>query len=337
MFVTGPAWQVLRARALLSVPRGSNANPSSPYPLGVWRTKGYYRVLSGTKRGYRIEAVSTDIGSALLSDAELLLDHCAEHQVTAWQQVNSVRWVSAAWVSISFYYWSFFLLQALSRLMGRTSWYLGRSEVGELDTLSPSGGYSPGAGCFGLEVAGNVSVTESEVSLKKLKGKLHESMWRDWDSLIRSEIVPKLSGSLNVDEDRLFTALLTAGNRLGPDWPSSFRNIVNYRPGFAYTAVQRVRVLDAFSSFRTKTGNEVARVIERFEDNLLRLDKQDGIRRSPAVVAFLLADLTFLLHAVTRELHHELIDRNGLDRRWIERRNAFLRTQGVPVGPSWPC
>ena len=59
--------------------------------------------------------------------------------------------------------------------------------------------------------------------------------------------------------------------------------------------------------------------------------------RTPQIAILLLVDLAFILHALVSELHWELIDRHGLDRRWRLDRQAFLRKNGVLTKDGiWP-
>jgi hypothetical protein len=138
-------------------------------------------------------------------------------------------------------------------------------------------------------------------------------------------------------EVRLFTAMSRSARQLGEDWPSAFRNAINYRPGFAYTAVRRTNVLQSLNYLRKPSTYEVAEVLDRFESNLALARGRTPILSSTQAVLELLIDLTFLIHAITTELHSELLERHRLDVRWRGSRHRFLRTANLYTDDSvWP-
>ena len=123
----------------------------------------------------------------------------------------------------------------------------------------------------------------------------------------------------------MFSAIVRTSQVLGEDWPSAFRNMVNYRTGFAYTAVRRKAVLKSFSFLREPCSYNTVELIERFERCLLTAPTSKAIQNTPQIVLELLIDLTFLMHAIATELHRELIDRHHLDTRWRLSRQKFLK------------
>jgi hypothetical protein len=124
---------------------------------------------------------------------------------------------------------------------------------------------------------------------------------------------------------------------LGDDWPSAFRNAINYRSGFAYTAVRRENVLKSFNYLRAPSTYDIAEVLDRFERTLLSVKSSDRILLLPQVVLELLVDLTFIIHALATELHAELVDRHRLDVRWRGGRQRFLKTNKLTTEDGiWP-
>lgn len=336
-FPKGSIWQSLRRDCLTAIPPESRVNYASPIGLAGWVERGFYTVSSVTARRFELVAAVDDFGSALLTDVELLLDSAAEHQVSLWRHVNTDAWLSPAWMAVTFYYWAFYLGQAITRLTGRTAWFVNKKAADSLKRLGPMAPASPGYGCFRLTCGPSVSVTDREVILEKAPSRVHDELWRVWSSLCDSRLrmLPCLSSTSL--EERLFTCIARAARKLGPEWPSAFRNVVNYHVGFAYTSVRKLRILGTFGYLRTPQNYHIEDLVARFERSLLSVQSRDAMLLSPQTVCNLLVDYTFILHSIATELHIELISRNGLDRRWQMRRLTFLRSNNVLLkNTGWP-
>jgi hypothetical protein len=181
-----------------------------------------------------------------------------------------------------------------------------------------------------------VSATERFVVLEKAREKIHDEVWRLWfrGCLDRLMLTSGTPGSL---EERLFAAIARTAQNLGDDWPIVFRNAVNYRPGFAYTAVRRDYLLKSLSYLKSPATYDVEELIGRFERAVVQARNPAVLTNSPQLILEILVDMTFLIHAVVSELLRELVDRHSLDRRWLGCRQHFLRTKGL-VAPEgcWP-
>ena len=104
--------------------------------------------------------------------------------------------------------------------------------------------------------------------------------------------------------------MIKSNNSVGDDWPSQCRTAVNYWAGFAYTAVRREHVLKSFSYLRQPATYDIGQILDRFESTLHRTRGRTPILNAPQTVLELLVDLTFILHAISIELHRELADLN---------------------------
>ncbi len=52
----------------------------------------------------------------------------------------------------------------------------------------------------------------------------------------------------------------------------------------------------------------------------------------------MLVDLTILISRIAHALHDEIVDRSGVDRRWLASKNRFSQQRGLVVaGTPWPC
>jgi hypothetical protein len=332
----GPLWQSLRQAALFSIPEGTLLRPGIPNSLREWQIKGYYTVRRVSGTGFELEVSGPEIGSVLLADAENLLDAAAEHQVSIWRHINANYWLSPAWLSVTTYYWAFFLLLALSRLLGKTTWYIDR-EVGlRLVRLANIQSARPGQGCFRLEVGKELSISGRQLTLRKRGGRVHDEIWRNWDQICRQDLSPLLQGTANSMEDRLFTVVIRVNNVLGPEWPSAFRNAVNYRPDYAYSGVRRTRILDSFSYLRHPLTYDFSEILERFEHRAISLTT-NSINNTPQEVAKLLVDYTFILYSLVTDLHSEVLDRRRINPRSRDARTRFGGDNGLSSGNGrWP-
>src|SRR5258708_36866669 len=131
----------------------------------------------------------------------------------------------------------------MSRRTGYSAWHLPRDFVRNLKIIGPVAAKSPGAGCFRLICGAHTTLTDRQVMLEKSGGRVHDEIWRIWFESCASRVKRLCGGSSGSGEERLFTAIGRSARNIGNDWPSAFRNAVNYHPGFAYTAVRRKQVL----------------------------------------------------------------------------------------------
>jgi hypothetical protein len=309
---------------------------AQPVTLAGWQSNGYYVVHATTRRTFQLTVPSADFGGALLTDVECLLDHATEHQATIWASIRENSWVSPAWLAVTVYYWSFYLAQALGRLTGDSAWFLSRDTVRNLRTLGPSAGTAPsGAGCFRVICGPSMTAIDRLVVLTKTDARIHEEIWRRL--FLGCEARLALTPHAGSIEGRTFTAIVRSARHLGDCWPSDFRNAVNYRPGFAYAEIRRTTVLKALAYLKQPPTYDFATVLARLETAVVENRGPSAIDLNPQGVLELLVNLAFLLHAITHELHRELVDRHNLDSRWRLGRQRFLRTRGVlSGGQMWP-
>ncbi len=330
-------WQDLRSECLGAIPSQSRVNIASPLSLALWQKHGFYTVSITTAKRFEVLASSADFGGALLTDVELLLDNAAVHQVSLWRHINLTAWLSPAWLGVTFYYWAFYLTLAITRLTGKTAWFLTKDVARDFKTMGPAFHASPGAGCYRLICGAPTTLTDRTLLLEKTNARIHDEIWRLWFGACSAKIKQFSTGSSSSLEERMFTALARSAQHLGDDWPSAFRNAINYRVGFAYTAVRRLRVLKSLGYLKKPGMYDIASLLERFEKSLVAVRSPSSIFDAPQVVLELLVDFTFIIHAIATDLHQELLDRHGLDTRWRQARQRFLRAHGLNTPDmSWP-
>lgn len=336
-FPKGNIWQDLRSDCLDAIPEGCRTSLVAPVNLAEWQRQGHYTVQAATNKQFEVITSTDDFGSALLTDVEYLLDNATEHQVSLWNHINSQQWISPAWLGVTVYYWAFFLALATTRLTGRTSWFLTPEIARDFKRLAPVGASTPGAGCFRVTCGQAVSATQRIVILRRTDTRIHDEVWRIWFTGCSGRVAKCTAVPGTSLEKPLFEAVAQSARRLGDDWPSAFRNAINYRSGFAYSAVRGKEVSKSFRYLRSPSTYDLAVVLGRFKNCLLMAKSADPIFRNPQIVLRLLVDLTFMIHSLVTELHAELIERHRLDKRWRGGRRRFLQANGLCSDDGvWP-
>jgi len=61
-------------------------------PLREWLNRGAFQVTSCTRSSVAIETAGAEIGAALLSDTEYLLDHASEQRATVYDVLTRADW-----------------------------------------------------------------------------------------------------------------------------------------------------------------------------------------------------------------------------------------------------
>lgn len=332
-FPKGTIWQDLRTRCLDVIPAGSSAPFTAPRPLNAWRKDGYYTVSCTAKDTITVLASGDDFGTALLSDVEHLLDHAAEHHSALYRAVKSDQWLSPAWTVVTIYYWGFFCTLALTRLLGRTSWYLDKEAADDFRRLSNHSS-NVGAGAYRVECKDYVSATNREIKLHKAKDRIHESVWKNATKSL--EAVAR-NNTTNPDELFFYNAIIETASILQPDWPSTLRNTVNYRPGVGYREVLGDRPIDIVQHLRKFRKIPIVGIADAVRFQLSNIDPAQDFAVQPAAVSRLLFHFTLLLQVLATNLHEELVSRHSLDKRWSDKRRHFLKRQGLEdTGFPWP-
>jgi hypothetical protein len=328
-------WQRLRAMSLDAIPAGTRVYHTKALPLNLWRDKGYFRVVSCTKSVISIEAAAHEIGGALLADTEYLLDHAAEHQASIRDSVIEVNWKSPAWMLVTVYYWGFFSAMALTRISGRSVWFLDRKALGQFKTLAGSSAQPP-AGALYLSLEPYVSATVRRMTLRPSKSQLHDASWTTLATLI-TEIFAQCDRNANTLEYRFWRALKRIADVWGFDWASKLRNVVNYRPGYGYREIIKDRALDTAKYLRQKTPISFGGLVDALETESAAIRSGTGPDEEAALGSRLLGLYCISLALINETLHSEVISRQTGDVRWKGLRRSFLTTRcATDAGGTWP-
>lgn len=330
----GTIWQEYRAQALDAIPVGCRSSFSKPVAIRNWLKNGYFSIISADNKGFNIETNLLDFGSALFGDAEHLMDHCAEQMVATRSLLTARNGRSTAWSIVTCYYWGFFAVLALGRLVGKVPIYLDRDAVNRLWSYAatPPTTRKPPAGSFVLstQVRSGSPLTDAKIESKD--DRIHELAWRWLFSNIRSLIASVNQSTANREELLLYTSIVESGNLLDDDWPSQIRNLVNYRPGYAYGFHNRVFLQGKnqpdVASAIDGTWQEATRLLDS-QLAKLRVNSSRGrinLESDADSVACAVYFLSRLVYLVSRELYDEIANRISSDKRFRVARDNFLKS-----------
>lgn len=326
----------MRQRALDAIPLGSSIDFRSPLTLAAWQARGTYTITSTSSARFTIAVAPSDFGGALVSDAAFHLDHALEHQASLMKTSGGGNWTSPAWQVVTIYYWAYFSAMALSRLLGKTVWFVTPAVAQQFSGLASAGSPRVTQGAYELTCGLNLSAGSRNIELAKRQRRLHEQLWSTVFGLIASVHQEVGAGVATAQEERLFLAIINSARVLGDYWPSSLRNLVNYRPGFAYTAPRFKSCVDAFA-YLSMRRQSIDGVVDRFESNTIAMRASPSVEEHPNLAARMLVDLTLLIDRMAHSLHEEIVERGGLDRRWLASKRRFAQHQGmVLTGAPWP-
>lgn len=330
------AWQYLRSLCLDAIPSGASAYHIRATPLEKWRLTGSFRLLACAPSLITLEAADVEVGTALLADSEYLLDHAAEQRAMVRRFVSELTWNSPAWAAVTVYYWAFFSTMAITRLAGRTTWFLDRTALTEFRRLA-NAPKQPYAGAWKFSIAPYVSANVRGVTLEAARTQLHDAHWKRFHNLV-ADAFSQCDQNANPLEYRLFWCMHEAQRRLGPDWPSSVRNIVNYRPGRAYREVIGATEIDAAPYIRSRSPLTSETLISSLEDTILRFKPTGQVPDDVASLCRLLVLFSAAVAGLSEGLHADILHRSSTDRRWLDLRTRFLRTNcaGNVAGTVWP-
>lgn len=307
-------WQEIRASALDSITSQYPLTPANMYSLVEWLKAGSYSCQTATKSEFSLLVYSDDVGGALLGDAEYFLNHASEQRAAAFAAIEHRKPASDAWLLITYYYWAYFSALAITRMTGKTTWFLDSTHVALLKGAAPSGA-GGGGGAYVLELESPQNATQRILRVKRSKERLHEAVWdRLYKSLAGWVDAARAQGSRTL-EGRMYAALLQTAARHGRDWPSRIRNTVNYRPGAAYDAVTGSRRLRMMSFARPEPMSRVD-VISEHEAAFSAAGATLDPSCNGTVCAQLLMTLCYLLNDLAASIHSELVDRLSLARSW---------------------
>jgi hypothetical protein len=325
MIPRGIIYSELRSKMVGNFPEGSKAVYGDSTTVGEWLSTGSLVVKASTKSKVAFEAPIVEFGSSLLTEIENLLNHCFEHlqELVCVSQDTRVR--SEAWNTVTAYYFAFFSASALLRLLGRPVVFLNRDQLHSFPKLLGSG-VAPNQGAFEIQCVSLISSTHAEFSLQPTN-KVHEATWQRLLGLleeIQRSLVPKPEAREALFYASLSTKVLFS-RYVNYQWPSSVRNLANYRPGFAYKLqTSRSANLKLISEWVQTGSQESSQILKRMvsacHSDIENFDTHVKLLTALGVSLFLLS----------RELYSDLLTRKTLDKRWEHNRRSYRAKMCLP-------
>ncbi len=322
MIPRGPIFAKLRSLGLSFYPTETRTVWGRSSPFHGWLGTGAYVVTGAAGGTISFRACPQDIGEALLTDVEYLTDSCYEHLLEATCFSSDARRRSDAWNVVCMYYFGLFSAQALLRLVGNPVVFLNRDRIASLRHLTGTDhGVSPGA--YLLEKMADVSVTQAEYRLKRLKTRLHDATWRRILELLRALL--QQCAQPKSDDERIFYGMLTTDSLQKVyrewAWPCLVREKANYEIGFAYRLVESENVAKTKALMKSWKCSSPLEVISSLSSSVdaCRLARRptfpDHVR--------LMHSTSICLFLLCRELYSEILKRTSMDRRWEQARRRF--------------
>lgn len=332
-------WQKLRTNALDAIQQGAISSYSNPPTLESWLRTGTYTVSATSAKEYILIAAPTEIGSVFLSEAILNADRALEHSISLRNQLACKRWSSPAWTAVTFYYWTYHLAVALTRLLGKTSWWVTEEIADQLHLLAGIGGKKSGAGPYTVECGTILSATAREFRIKRSnQTRSHDAIWNVWHTRLREYTKPVINVKSTNPETRFYVALVAAANVLGDTWPSDLRNAVNYTHAAGYGAVRKKSPSALYPAISADPPTTFDEMVSRLEGNAALLLRGAPISEQVANASKVLVDFTVAMDVLFKFLLEDVMQRRHIDRRWVNRREDFSRihAERFTVKP-WPC
>ncbi len=284
------------------------------------------------------QAAPYSFASALVNEIQSLLDHASEHRAIVQKIATASNDCSPSWLFVSTYYWSFFCALALLRLGGLAAWHLDKKALQHL--FAGSGLAAPGGGTYVLKVGQTLGTAKRNFHLTGQSDKYHETVWKTLASLTEPEIVrvKGLPGASATQISELEMFMCIANDRFAPpNWPSTLRNAINYRPGFSYTAIDGIDSLKINSYLRKMRFKNVAALVSEYQTLSNELPVKCDVTQYIETTAKMVSIKAIVLGEIATSLMSEVISERKIDKRWSAKRGKFL-TENLPADTDaiWP-
>jgi hypothetical protein len=338
-FPSARLWQICVASALDVLP-DETRSAEKEWTLTAWRTSGELVLAPIQHPGsLTFQGSPYSFASAMLNEVQLLLDHAAEHRVMIHSNVSTNQVCSPSWLFVTTYYWALFAALAFVRLQGKAAWYLDKQSLKTLVAGTPM--RAPSGGTYMLEAGTVQGSARRDFNLKQSSDRFHEATWKLVTELMKPHLDRVTSVTTSGETDQLaeisiFRCLVDDPFRT-PNWPSTLRNAINYRPGFTYQSVHGVDLLDNYAFFRDLVPNGWESISTEYlaiARGISKGSEPDGVLE-PATK--LLSLKALMLGDLTTNLLNQVIVERRMDRRWGQKRDRFLRSKLPNDGHRiWP-
>lgn len=330
MIPFGPVYRELRSLMLAVFPEDMAAPGHKGVNFSQWIELGTYLVSNHDAKSVCLIASPHDLAVALARDVELLVDSCFEQLFEILTHSASTA-RSPSWGVVTCYYYGFYAVQALSRILGHPITYLDDTRVSTISKIS-SVPLKLGAGSFAVSKTRDLSATQSEFKFSKSKLRPHDAVWKSVlqrlsDLRTVHKPSPSSSDLAAAQEFQLFDTIASsrpfrAFQNGGFNWPAEVRYEANYRVGNAYTMLRdpwHLKPDDSMKGWDNITNESILALVRtslagfRFDDNIQGLKSRVQFMLHAANTVF----------ALVRRLQGDLNGRRRTDARWEERRKRF--------------
>lgn len=300
-----------------------------------WREKGGYHVPECTKLHFIVDCASKEFGFVIAKEVTLLLDQALEHRLLIAHAFREGKHPSPSWLLVTIYYWCLFLALAWLRLTGKIVTYLPSEEINRLAKLSSSSNLKrPGNGTFIIELL-KTEGSRFNLKYRRLKtNNFHEGLWNAFHQDIRQRL--KAAGSKPASwETRLFSVLNFENDNDHSGWLSKLRNIVNYRIGFGYGAVDGKIIPDILSFLPTSQIESVESIITKLEEVQSKTGRRPVPER-PEQYANIMLLFGSLMTKLMDSLTKDVWDKRAIEENWSQKRKKYTALHGEDIEKLWP-
>ena len=331
----GSIWEAMQADALEVIPEGISTDLSRSMDFYKWREQGGYFVTGITKKEFYISCSDRQFGEVLAKEVCTLMDQAFEHRVLLDNAFSQNKIPSNSWLFVTTYYWCVYLCLAWLRLTGKIVTYLPKDEIKRLNSLYGEQTKAPSNGTF-VMLAEETNASRRNLKLRRLNtNNFHDGLWQTFasDIKLRLEIAKNDIATL---ETRLFSAMYLDDFKDGYSWPSKLRNIVNYRVGFGYGAVEGRQFPNILTSGADISNRGTKELIQDAE-NIATSISIIGVKSSPDQYGkYLLLFGSLLTRALEDQCQAVWNKRTLNHAKWQCKRKTYLRGLGLTKLEIWP-
>lgn len=326
MIPNGPIYSKIREDLLTTFPLGTNSNIKKRITFSKWLGgSGSYHIKSISKDEIIFSAPIIEISSSILTDIELLSNHCFEHIQEIFRFHNDNQKRSDAWNIVTIYYFAFFNAQLFTRLIGNPTLFIKKEQIDYFKKITTGNVTGIGVGSYSLKKIQNISANNAEFQLKKTNNqKIHEATWIKLFSYFDEILKTK---SLLVDANEVLFYKLLATKELTKvydlGWPSQIRTAANYSPGFAYLELENSsagKTKKLLNKWRNIEYQKIIPLLRTSVESCCPAEKTDF-----SAHVNLLHDVSQILFILSRTLYSELLQRNNIDKRHEMSRSTYRK------------
>lgn len=338
MLETSETWQRFTRDAEQAIVEDTKCHHDSKLSIANWLNSGAFVLTNAVNNCYSAEIDRQDFSSALVSEAEALLDHVAElrAQVYECRRLGQELWSSPAWLLVTCYYWCFFACEAILRLVGRPISYLGAQESRRLGILAGVNSFGKGAYYFVPQRV--ISLTKAGYSICRDDLRIHESVWQRFGDYLIAHFAGRKDNTLSKVDLGFKRSLGFVPNPNGSRWMSAFRNNVNYKLFFGFGAVLKETNIDLIKYLRRQDGMTLEDALEESVLIQTLISGDTDNVSSAGSYARLCYVNAVILTSCAEKLRVHIGDRTKGVTLWHTNRHKFLESRVSHGKPSyhWP-